>query len=264
AQYYRYPVEFEKVIYATQLLQADAVRVAVEHFRRNRGRCMGALYWQLNDCWPVTSWASIDYEGRSKALYDCSKKFFAPLLLSADVKEDRVVLNLSSERREPFVGTAAWRLKDTDLNLLCEDRVSVTLDPLSAKNVATVMRSLIPSGREHEVFLEYELYSESGESVFKDCSLFVTPKHFAYRKPSLRLDVRKNGDGKFWLELGADVLMRKIKVSFSDPAIKLVGDQYFDMTDHTPIRLSLVVGNEDLTERDICAAVSVLSEADLC
>ena len=263
AQYYRYPVEFEKVIYATQLLQADAVRVAVEHFRRNRGRCMGALYWQLNDCWPVISWASVDYEGRSKALYYSSKKFFAPLLLSADVKEDRVVFNLSSERRDPFVGTVAWRLKDTDLNLLCEDRVSVTLDPLSARDVTTIARSLIPSGREHEVFLEYELYSESGESISKDCSLFVTPKHFSYRKPSLQLDVHKNGDGQFLLEISANVLVRKIKVSFSNPTIKLVGDQYFNITDNAVIRLTLITDDQALTESDICAAVCVLSEADL-
>ncbi|MBQ2734311.1 MAG: hypothetical protein IJF33_00615, partial [Clostridia bacterium] len=263
AQYYRYPVEFEKVIYATQLLQADAVRVAVEHFRRNRGRCMGALYWQLNDCWPVTSWAAIDYEGRSKALYDCSKKFFAPLLLSADVKGDRVVLNLSSERREPFVGTVAWRLKDTKLNVLCEDRVSVTLESLSAKDVAAFERQKLPNGREREVFLEYELYSESARSISKDCLLFVKPKHFSYPNPNLQLDVCKNGEGQFLLEISANVLVRKIKVSFSDPTIKLVGDQYFDITDHTPIRLSVVTEDKALTENDIRSSVHVLSEADL-
>lgn len=263
AQYYRYPVEFEKVIYATQLMQADAIRIAVEHFRRNRGRCMGALYWQLNDCWPVTSWAAIDYEGRSKALYYSSQKFFAPLLLSADVKGDRVVLNLSGERRIPFVGTVAWRLKDTKLNVLCEERISVTLDPLSAKDVATVERCRIPNGREREVFLEYELYSESGESISKDCLLFVKPKHFSYPKPNLQFDVHKNGEGQFLLAISANVLVRKIKVSFSNPAIKLVGGQYFDITNNTPIRLSLVTGDKALTENDICASVYVLSEADL-
>ena len=55
-QTYRYPGEFDTVLYASQLLQADAIRYGVEHFRRNRGRCMGAVYWQLNDCWPVISW----------------------------------------------------------------------------------------------------------------------------------------------------------------------------------------------------------------
>lgn len=61
-QTYKYPSGFDTFIYASQLLQADAIRYGVEHFRRSRGRCMGAIYWQLNDCWPVVSWSSIDYE----------------------------------------------------------------------------------------------------------------------------------------------------------------------------------------------------------
>ena len=63
-QTYRYPSDFRTVLYASQLLQADGIRYGVEHFRRNRGRCMGAVYWQLNDCWPVASWSSIDYCGQ--------------------------------------------------------------------------------------------------------------------------------------------------------------------------------------------------------
>lgn len=55
SQTYLYPYNFENLLYASQLLQAEAIKYAVEHLRRNRGRCMGALYWQLNDCWPVAS-----------------------------------------------------------------------------------------------------------------------------------------------------------------------------------------------------------------
>ena len=68
-QTYKYPNSFPTFVYASQLLQADGIRYGVEHFRRNRGRCMGAVYWQLNDCWPVISWSSVDYCGRLKALH---------------------------------------------------------------------------------------------------------------------------------------------------------------------------------------------------
>ena len=68
-QTYKYPNGFPTFVYASQLLQADGIRYGVEHFRRNRGRCMGAVYWQFNDCWPVISWASVDYSGRLKALF---------------------------------------------------------------------------------------------------------------------------------------------------------------------------------------------------
>ncbi len=79
---FKYPNDFGTLTYASQLLQAEAMRYGVEHLRRNRGRCMGALYWQLNDIWPTASWASIDYYGRYKALQYVAKRFFAPVMIS--------------------------------------------------------------------------------------------------------------------------------------------------------------------------------------
>lgn len=76
-QTFLYPSRFDTILYASQLLQAEAMRCGVEHFRRNRGRCMGTVIWQLNDCWPAASWSSIDYYGRWKALHYYAKRFFA-------------------------------------------------------------------------------------------------------------------------------------------------------------------------------------------
>ena len=84
ADTFKYPNDFSTTLYASQLLQAEAIRYGVEHLRRNRGRCMGALYWQLNDIWPVASWASIDYYGRFKALQYVAKRFFAPVMISCE------------------------------------------------------------------------------------------------------------------------------------------------------------------------------------
>jgi beta-mannosidase len=84
ADNYLYPKDFDHLIYTSQLLQADAIRYGVEHWRRNRGRCMGATVWQLNDIWPVASWSSIDYFGRWKALHYSEKRFFAPIMISCE------------------------------------------------------------------------------------------------------------------------------------------------------------------------------------
>ena len=86
-QTFLYPNDFDTTLYASQLLQAEAIRYGVEHFRRNRGRCMGTVIWQLNDCWPVASWSSIDYCGRWKALHYYAKRFFAPVMLSCAEEE---------------------------------------------------------------------------------------------------------------------------------------------------------------------------------
>ena len=83
-QTFLYPSDFDTLLYASQLLQAEAIRYGVEHFRGYRGRCMGTVVWQLNDCWPVASWSSIDYYGRWKALHYYEKRFFAPVMLSCE------------------------------------------------------------------------------------------------------------------------------------------------------------------------------------
>ena len=82
--HFRLPKDFQSLVYLTQVLQAEAVRTGVEYWRRNRCCTSGTLYWQLNDCWPVASWASVDYYGRWKALHYAARRFYAPLLLSAE------------------------------------------------------------------------------------------------------------------------------------------------------------------------------------
>ena len=147
-QTYRYPHSFREMIYASQLLQADGIRYGVEHFRRNRGRCMGAVYWQLNDCWPVTSWSSIDYYGRWKALHYAAKRFFAPLLLSCEEQnwmtagvdfnrqhfefEKSIRLNVTNETLEAKTVTVRWTLRGPDAVVLRQEETVVTVPALSA------------------------------------------------------------------------------------------------------------------------------------
>ena len=95
--HFRLPKDFESLVYLSQLLQAECVRTGVEYWRRNRCTS-GALYWQLNDCWPVASWASLDYYGCWKALHYSARRFFAPVMLSA---EDWPVGNDTPEEVDP-------------------------------------------------------------------------------------------------------------------------------------------------------------------
>jgi beta-mannosidase len=91
---YRFPKDQDALIFLSQLNQAECMRVGVEHYRRNMPRCMGALYWQLNDCWPVASWSSLEFSGRWKALHHLARRFFAPALVSAHVPgEEQTITN---------------------------------------------------------------------------------------------------------------------------------------------------------------------------
>ena len=148
SQMYLYPRDLDTLIYASQLLQAQAMQYGVEHWRRNRGRCMGAGIWQLNDCWPVASWASIDYYGRWKALHYYARRFFAPVLISCHEEgilsqntnvnaepfalKKTARLNVSNETREAFHGTVRWSLRRNDASVIAEGSVPVTVPALSA------------------------------------------------------------------------------------------------------------------------------------
>ena len=87
---YRFPKDYAALAYLSQLNQAYCAKVAIEHFRRSMPQTMGALYWQLNDCWPVASWSSIEFGGRWKALHYEMKRAFAPALVSVHVPGDEV------------------------------------------------------------------------------------------------------------------------------------------------------------------------------
>lgn len=110
--WFRPAPDFDATLWQSQLLQALAMQYAVEHWRRNQPRCMGALYWQLNDCWPVASWASLDDTGRWKALHYAAKRFFAPVLVSGveDVKRQSVAVHLTNDGQAPLEGEIHWTL----------------------------------------------------------------------------------------------------------------------------------------------------------
>jgi len=98
------PEDLEDLAWLTQIAQAEAVRQAVEYWRRHRNRCGGALYWQLNDTWPAISWSSLDVYGRWKALHYAARRFFAPIALSLDAQEDHVEIFLLNDTPHPWRG----------------------------------------------------------------------------------------------------------------------------------------------------------------
>jgi beta-mannosidase len=111
ARYFRMPGEFKQFIYLSQVLQAMAIKISVEHFRRIRPVCMGAIYWQLNDLWPVCSWSSLEYGGKWKLLHYAAKRFFAPLLVSIlQTKDDKIQIWVNQDGGEHVSGEVLVRI----------------------------------------------------------------------------------------------------------------------------------------------------------
>ena len=239
-QTYLYPTSFDAFVYASQLLQADAIRYGVEHFRRNRGRCMGAVYWQLNDCWPVISWASIDYCGRWKALHYAAKRFFRPLTLSC--AEEGLLTqnpNINFERYEyeenalkkgmrlcvenetmlSHTVEVTWQLRRADASVIRQGRETVTVEPLSSKWLE------YEDFADADTFGDYIAYqmTENGAPAASGTALFCAPKHFRFADPQLAL--RVEGDE---IVVTAAAYARSVQILNVDDTLKL-SDNFFDM-----------------------------------
>lgn len=235
AQMYLYPGDMDKLVYASQLLQAQAMQYGVEHWRRNRGRCMGAVVWQLNDCWPVASWASLDYYGRWKALHYYEKRFFAPVLISCHEEgilsqntnvnaepfalEKSAHLNVSNETMREFRGTARWSLRRPDASLIESGSFDVVCPALSA---VWLPKQDFSQQDTYGCYYSYALEDEVGNTVGEGSVLFCAPKHFRFVDPEL--SVRVEGDE---IVVNACAYARSVEILAG--ADTVLSDNYFDM-----------------------------------
>ena len=117
----------------SQVLQAEGIKIGAEHFRRSRPETMGSIFWQLNDCWPVASWSSIDYYGRWKALQYYARRFYAPVLVSPHVEDGALKVYIVSDKVKAEPATLRVRLMDFDGKVLLEESQAVNVAPLDSK-----------------------------------------------------------------------------------------------------------------------------------
>ena len=236
AQTYRYPKSFDHLLYASQLLQADAMRYGVEHWRRNRGHCMGAIIWQLNDIWPVASWASIDYYGRWKALHYMAKRFFAPVMISAEehgqldqnpkINEFHPApilrsarLNVTNETMQPVTGKVCWALRHADGSVVRSGEETVTVEALSAHWLDELV---FDDASLNDHYLSYAFVVD-GQTISEGIALFCAPKHFNFADP--QLTVRREGDE---VVVTASVFAKSVCIE-SEDADLLLSDNFFDL-----------------------------------
>lgn len=237
AQMVRYPYDFRRLIYSSQLVQSDCIRSNVEHMRRARGRCMGSAYWQINDSNPVISWSSIDYYGRWKGLHYCAKRFYAPCLLSVDDKNmTKPVFNISNERPKPFDGILNWTLRSNKAEILESGSAEVHADAFSAKDVLTIDLSQQLAGRydKREKYLEYSI-SENGEILSAGSTLFVRPKEFHFLVPEIKTEITEQED-RFEIVLTAKYYAKSVCLDLKKDDC-IFSDNWFDIHGEKPVKI---------------------------
>jgi beta-mannosidase len=174
---YRTAKDFPSLVYLSMMLQAEGIRYGVEHWRRNMDRVSGTLYWQLNDCWPVASWSSLDSFGRWKALHYAARRFYAPVLLSLHDRGPLIDIHVTSDLRQPWTGSVRWSLETLGGDVLVSGEEIVNAAPQGDTQVhALDLMQHIGDENSRKLVFVAELW-QSDQLVATALSTFVPNKH---------------------------------------------------------------------------------------
>ncbi len=224
---FRLPQEFSSLVYLSMVLQAEGIRYGVEHWRRQRDRVAGTLYWQLNDCWPVASWSSVDYFGRWKALHYVARRFYAPLLLSIEDAPPRFGVYVTSDRRDSWEGLVRWSLETLDGATLAGGEEPLRAAPLATTPVNSFdLAGHVTGDNRRELVFVAELWSPDGP-LARQTAFFVPTKHLALVDPQLTATCSGDG-GQLRVELCGRSLARLVELEL-DGADVVFSDNYFDL-----------------------------------
>jgi len=244
---YRFPKSQDDLIYLSQLNQAHCMQVGVEHYRRQMPRCMGALYWQLNDCWPVASWSSIEFTGRWKALHYVARRFFAPVSVSAHVPGDEEVtignyrrstieevhMHTVSDLAEDTRGVLRWDLFHADGRRLARGRKTVRLRAGTSERQHTLpcARWMARHGRER-IWLRFALDLD-GRCVSEDTAFFAPPRFVALPHGHTEVGLALESPRRAALTFTSRVFQHRFRFDFPALAHR-ASDNWFELYPREP------------------------------
>ncbi len=256
-QDYRQPKNFPMFLYVGQVLQAEGIRIAMEGHRTNMPYCMGSLYWQIDDCWPVASWSSIDYYGKWKAQQYFARKAFRDMIISPQLENDTVSVYIVSDRLKDTPAVVHLTLMDLEGNILDEDSKEVTI----AASTSRLYRSepadqMIGDAGEAGRILLYCRVEIGGEN-YTDNILYFTPvKNLELPEPSLDWELSDTEDG-ITLKVRTDKLAKNVYLSVPEKEV-FFGDNYFDLLPGKEVEISVQPG-EGVTAGEIRDNLHVVS-----
>jgi beta-mannosidase len=247
SQHLPYPKNFPSLVYASQVIQAEAMKSGIEHMRRNRGRCMGSVYWQFNDNWPVASWASLDYYGRWKALHYLAKRVYDNVLVSSTVDGRKAEIHVSNEGKAAASGLLKWSLVTLSGKTIRKGQRSLAAKAFSSSAALKLdfTRDLAP-GLERDSALVYSFRLKNG-SEYHGSDVFTRSKFLSLKDPGLNLKVTEV-KGRIRIDVSAKAFARFVWLDLKKSDV-VFSDNYFDLpagatrtvwVDQNPAGLSVV------------------------
>jgi beta-mannosidase len=224
---FRMPKDFPAWIYLSLVLQAEGLRYGVEHWRRNMHRVAGTLYWQLNDCWPVASWASIDYFGRWKALHYLARRFYAPILLSIEDKPPTMDVQVTNDLTESWDGIMIWSLESVAGEVVDSGTMTVNAEPLANTMIHSFdFSKRVTAENERNLVFVCELW-RGNERISTSVGTFVPNKHISFVNPELKVAISQVGD-EFVIKVTVNSMARFVELKLTGTDV-VFSDNYFDV-----------------------------------
>jgi beta-mannosidase len=256
---YPEPKDFPSFLYVSQVLQAEGIKIGAEHFRRSRPETMGSIFWQLNDCWPVASWSSIDYYGRWKALQYYARRFYAPILVSPHVEDGSLKVYIVSDKTDAKAATLRVRLMDFTGKVLLEDKHAIDVSPLSSKDYLDwPLKKLTDAGAADasRVFIVADL-NDAGTQISRNIAYLAPTKEVNLKPAVLKVEV-SGASGNYKIRITSPVLARSVYLSFGDLDAKL-SDNYFDLMPGETIE---IIAKSAASLKTLTAQLRVISLTD--
>ena len=234
---YGQPKDFQQFLYASQLLQGDAMRTAIEAHRRDKPHCMGSLLWQHNDCWPVASWSTRDYYGHWKAAHYMVRNAFEDVICSAVIKGNNLQAYVVSDLPKKQHGTLQLTVYTLGGQRVNYESHSITIPANTFTKVFELPLSQLLKGHEREdVVVNFSLKTSSGK-VHQDNYFLCLQKDLRLLPAKVELQMEAV-DGGYFISAKADKFVRALCLNIDDDSSWL-DNNYFDLLPDVPVRLFL-------------------------
>lgn len=254
---YANPKDFESFLYVSQVLQAEGIRIGAEHLRRIMPHNMGSLYWQINDCWPVASWSSIDYFGRWKALQYYARRFYSDLLISPTVQKGYFKLFVVSDRPKAVPAKIRVTLMNFDGATLKSYERDLNIAPLTSRSYFDLRVPELLGGNDDKRVLVYSELLVNDKVVSSHDHFFAPFKDLTFSKPTITPEI-KPVRGGFSVKLTTDKFAKAVYLSvaehdgfFSDNFFNLAPGRVVTVQFNTRAPLSLEQFRERLQIRSV-------------
>jgi beta-mannosidase len=237
-RYYGEPKDFSSFLYSSQVLQAEAVKTGAEGWRRSRPRTMGTIFWQLNDCWPVASWASIDYYGRWKALQYYARRFYAPVLVSPHLEDGALAIYVVSDHTKEENAELSVRLMKFDGTAVSEKKMLIDVKPLASTIVLkTPLSELLNAEIDSRKMVVVAELREGDQLISQNLCYLASTKSIVLPQGKINADIEKTGNG-YDVKLASQVLARSVYLSFGENDVDF-SDNYVDLLPNSPVTIHL-------------------------